>query len=323
MITPKEIEARIDLLNRSFAVERQITTYERIRRVHDDLLQARGAVRPGVSAPCMFVMGAAGSGKSTALQAYARKHPIEEVDVEHGQVTRRRVLSVEVPAMLSVKALIAALIQSIDREQPQTQAPATQLTERFLRLAEATGVELVLLDEAHRLGHYDSRERISDWIVQLLNRNRFGIVVAGLKGVENVFIADDQLSRRVVSTVALEPYDWRKPHDRKEFKALVDAFLHILGLEAPSVGVSDDRMLQIYNWTGGLVGHLRSLIAGVGPAALRSGTNKITREMLATWADEHRPVSEDLWENPFQVPRLDPVVPGKGFASVVRKPPSR
>lgn len=111
-------------------------------------MQARARVqvngRP-LKARALLLMGKAGAGKSTVVELWRDMNP--DVLTDDGLV--KRVLVVEVPATPTKRALVAAILGTMGYLASKD-VNSYDIIEEIAAKATLLGVEIIILDEAHR-----------------------------------------------------------------------------------------------------------------------------------------------------------------------------
>lgn len=269
----------------------------------------------GLEGRCLLLVGPPGAGKSVALQRYAARYP----DVEEDLRSRRRILRIEVPPGCSLRSLARTMLAALGDVAP-SRANQVEATKRVHTLLKACGVELVIMDEAHRLIHTDT-DRIAydaaDYIVGLLNTNLCPIVLAGQPHIERVVTTNAQLGRRSVGEVYIGAYDWEDRDQKEEFRLILNAFERALRLPLPSRLGSAETALRIHHFSRGLLGPAVLLIEEAFKLALDRSLGALSHPLFAEVVDRLRIGDGRRLVNPFRVEALAPA-PAAGRDEAVR-----
>ncbi|MHA7063044.1 TniB family NTP-binding protein [Azospirillum argentinense] len=259
-----------------------ILDFESLVVPHPNHVQAKAAIGrlharykpPGgkrLKARALLVVGATGSGKTTALEDYMRGCPdltLESVSswstsgavdaarvetLQDGDI--RRIVYVEAAKKTTQRALVAALLGAFGykaREQWNT----NDIIEKIEFYADQMGTEMFFIDEGHHFVQQrddDATEDVSEFIKSLLNRTKRQIVITGLPELLKI-TRYGQLRRRLQPAMVLRPYDWTTKQGRIAFCSILGTVERMLGLPEPSGLSGHDVARRWYVATGGEIG---------------------------------------------------------------------
>ncbi|GAA4250829.1 AAA family ATPase [Azospirillum formosense] len=259
-----------------------ILNFESLVVPHPNHVQAKAAIGrlharykpPGgkrLKARALLVIGATGSGKTTALEDYMRDYPdltLESVcsgntpgamDAAKVKALRdgdiRRIVYVEAAKKTTQRALVAALLGAFGykaREHWNT----SDIIEKIEFYADEMGTSMIFIDEGHHFVHEkddDATEDVSEFIKSLLNRTNRQIVITGLPELLKI-TRYGQLCRRLQPAMVLRPYNWTTKQGRIAFCSILGTVERMLDLPEPSGLAGHDVARRWYVATGGEIG---------------------------------------------------------------------
>jgi Bacterial TniB protein len=264
----------------------------------------------------LLLVGASGSGKTTALEAYHANFPdITQRDLERpasviDDATRellldgdiKRIVYVETPERATRRSLVAAILSAFGYKTKGA-SNTSELVDRIAFLAEALHTEMIFMDEGHHIineKNPDATLEVTEFLKSLLNRLKVQIVIAGLPTLLQITAERPetaQLRRRLQPPVHLAPYDWRIKDGRIRFLALLRALE--LQLHLPEESGLDDHQIakRIYVATGGEVGIISKYLSEALRRTIAGSLPKVTLELLAeihtAWRTE-KPMDEAI-----------------------------
>ncbi|ODU77367.1 TniB family NTP-binding protein [Novosphingobium percolationis] len=250
-------------------------------------------------ARALLIVGAAGSGKTTALEDYMVDYP--DRAMEDGDI--RRIVYVEAPERTTRRALVGAILGAYGyraREHWNT----SEVIEKIAFYAEETGTEMIFIDEGHHMVNEnkpDMTAEVTEFIKSLLNRVKVQVVIAGLPRLLDIAVAGErtmQLRRRLQPTVILKPYDWATRSGRTMFSGVLGVMEKMLGLPDPSGLAKHEMAKRIYVATGGEIGIVSKYLSQALSIALASGRRLIDLDLLgkvhADWHPSYEHEAKDM-----------------------------
>lgn len=179
--------------------------------------QRNGSLGAGIT-----LCGMSGVGKSTILDAYTAQFP--RYFETHS--TRIPVLQATVPSAPTVRSLAGSILEAMG-DQRSHRGTAPEKTTRIRAFFKRCGVELLLLDEFQHLFYAPNATAfrdVTDWLKNLLEENRTGMVACGLRASEYVIDSNEQLARRFSQRIRIEPFSFEDEADFREFRGILRAF---------------------------------------------------------------------------------------------------
>lgn len=211
-----------------------------------------------------MLLGPSGAGKSALLQDAAASFKAR--DAVSG---RPCVLYVPLPSGCTSESVPKCIIEKIIGDLPVrgTRFELRRMAERMLKQA---GVRVLVIDELNHLVEARSSERaqtkenrqLADWFKAIFDQLRISLVLGGLPHCIRLLADNEQLARRAMRPVQLEPYCWHDESDRAAFVDTVKAFVAHLKECGWHINADPAHVIKgAYLCCGGLVGLLYKLFA--------------------------------------------------------------
>lgn len=247
--------------------EHSIVELESVRQFHEWLDRKRACRQ------ACRVIGDSRTGKSVACQTYARQHPLQQ---KSGEAPRVPVIYLYAPTESSPRELFLGLLGSMQYGIVKGTIP--ELRERVYRLLRTCGVEMILLDEAHRLRHRTLSEvrDIFDLLgiaVVLVGTDRLNAVARRDEQVYNRFLACHRFHRLDGQTLAETTAIWEE---------------YVLQLPRRSDLTSAPMQQVLGAVTGGYIGLLDEILRTAARRALEQEQELIDLTLLNQVAAEYR-----------------------------------
>lgn len=198
-----------------------------------------------------------GTGKSSALKQYAGNFPLRH-EVE-GVICP--VLFVETPSDPTVKNLAEAILSAMG-DPASVRGTAEQKTRRIYKFFASCKVELLLIDEFHHFVEVNRRtvkRDVTDWLKNLLNVTRVGVVLAGLPSSEEALRCNQQLARRFSARLHLAPFTYFTDKKQLEFRGLLQCLQKQLPVECIDLH-TDEVARRIFMATNGVIDYVIKLL---------------------------------------------------------------
>ncbi|WP_158011633.1 TniB family NTP-binding protein [Sphingomonas turrisvirgatae] len=250
-----------------------------IRELHGRYRPREDARR--FKARALLIVGAAGSGKTTALEDYMADYP--DRATEDGDI--RRIVYVEAPERTTRRALVGAILGAYGY-RARDHWNTSEVIEKIAFYAEETGTEMIFIDEGHHMVNENNAEttaEVTEFIKSLLNRVKVQIVIAGLPRLLDIAVPGErtmQLRRRLQPTVILKPYDWATRSGRTMFSGVLGVMEKMLGLPEASGLAKHEMAKRIYVATGGEIGIVSKYLSQALSTALANGRRSIDLDLL-------------------------------------------
>jgi hypothetical protein len=150
-----------------------------------------------------------------------------------------------------------------------------------LRIMEAIGVQVLVIDEVHNIlaGTYREQRIVLNTLRFLSNRLQISLVCFGVNDAREAIGGDVQLARR------FEQFTMSRWAANEQFEILVALILRNTPLRHPSVLTAKSlrRILQI---TEGITANIFHIINSLAVEAIESGRERITDEAIEKWEPE-------------------------------------
>lgn len=241
---------------------------EAVQRL-DDLLGAP----PDPHMESLLIVGESDNGKSSILERFRNlKPPTRD---QHGRVVASPVLIVPMPSLPKEERFWSAVLTALDVPHNVTAPPARLLAQAYIVLRHI-GCKLILIDDVNNAsnGAFKEQRHFLTVLKNLSIQLRLPIAAAGTEAALQVFGHEEQLGTR------FEPFVVRRWKLDREFQQLVAAFERVIPLAEPSNLSSREFALKLYTRTNGTIGSLRRLLRKAAVAAVRSGSERITPELI-------------------------------------------
>lgn len=229
------------------------------------------------------LIGESGTGKTKLLKSMVAEHPFSDTEC----LTSCPVLYLEIMPKPTTKKLFQEILMTMG-DKFWYKGTEAELRYRCWTLLKKCGVKMILFDEYQRLIERSSKKVIHD-VAELTKdfiNSGIGVVVAGIRGSENILNADSQLKRRMMSTVFLNRFDYENKIDQKEFISILSAFYKYIKQHCalPEIFLPENA-IKFYCASGGLIGYVTLILDTAMIKAIHSGT-PITFEILHNaWVD--------------------------------------
>ena len=176
-------------------------------------------------------------------------------------------------------------------------------TERLIRLIEACGVEMVILDElqhVHDRGQSPTIYKVADWIKNLVDRISRPVILVGLPRARVLVDTNEQLRRRFGASLALDRMNLDTDSNVTEFVELASGLVDALPVQCNLDLTSDTDIERLYYASDGRIGHIVSLLYRALMLVFHSKGRVIDKAVL------ERAFFEQIWRsgigslNPFR-----------------------
>ena len=246
---------------------RWIVELEQMRRFHQWLDEKRTARQP-----CR-VVGDSRTGKTIACDTYRLKHPPTLIS---GQPPHIPVVSWQSPPDSGNRDLFEGILQALRYQL--NRGTLSEIRSRVYRTLKACQVEMLIVDEAHRLRHRTFSE-----LQDILDALQIAIVLVGTDRLDAVMPRDEQVHRRFIAS---HRYERLTSAQLVETSAIWET--HMLRLPEPS-NLGSAKMQKILGpVTGGYLGLLDRILREAAVRSLSGGRKRIEFNILSEVAAECR-----------------------------------
>jgi Bacterial TniB protein len=240
---------------------RRWVLYPRAKQALDRLSQLLDYPR-GTRMPSIAVYGDSGMGKTMIMKKFRDDHP-PSFDARKGTLTTP-VLAMEMISRPGERRFYAELLTILGAPQ-RPRADIAQMEQATLRIMEAIGVQILVIDEVHNIlaGSYREQRIVLNTLRFLSNRLQISLVCFGVNEAREAISGDVQLARRF-EQITLNRWT-------------ADTPLHNPSVLTPK---SLRRMLQI---TEGITANVFRMINNLAVDAVETETERITDDMVESW----------------------------------------
>lgn len=242
--------------------------------------------------PNLSITAETNNGKSMLLNNFYERHPpIQDPTTEY---TILPVLLVQIPPEPDEGRLYSAMLERLMIEGPPKEPAASKLKrlkETFTKLR----TQMLMFDEFNNFlaGSHIKQRKALNGIKYLGNELRIPIVAAGTPEARRALASDPQLANRFTPVTLPQ---WQ---DDADFARLMLSIEPKLGLMQPSNLSEENMTAPILRATEGLIGEVVTLLRILAEHAMRSGTEKISEDML-----KHNFLRKIGWVNPSDRTRM-------------------
>jgi DNA transposition AAA+ family ATPase len=215
--------------------------------------------------------------------------------------TRIPALLVSAPSSPTSRSLASAILEALGHKKAH-RGTASELTGHIQDLFSKCEVEIVLLDEFQHLFYaptLNAFRDVTDWLKNLLESTRVGMVACGLPAAEAVVNSNEQLARRFSARFAITPFAIDEGEDFQEFRGLLKTLAKHLPLQTDTPLHEANMARRIHMASYGLMDYVIKVLEGAVSAASRVDLDQIDLPILAAGFRNRvwREVPERL--NPF------------------------
>ena len=175
------------------------------------------------------------------------------------------------------RRLYAELLTLLGAPQ-RPRADIAQMEQAALRIMEAIGVRVLVIDEVHNLlaGSYREQRIVLNTLRFLSNRLQISLVCFGVNEAREAIGGDVQLARR------FEQFTLNRWAANEQFETLVASILRNTPLRNPSL-LTPKSLRRILQITEGITANIFHMINNLAIEAVESGREQITNEAVENW----------------------------------------
>jgi hypothetical protein len=223
--------------------------------------------------PCMLLVGAPFSGKTSLLEHFRDQHP-PDLNPD-SQTTTCEVLMIEAPPKPDISDFYSSILDALMAPYKPT-APAHEKRSQVKRLFTQLSVKVLIVDEIHHLiaGSLNRQREFRNALKSLGNETKVSIVAAGIDEAYNAFNADAQMSSR------FKPYDLPLWAVGQKLGTLLTNLERRTPLKRASGLHMPGMMTAIHSRAESSLGDICDLVKEAAVKAIRSGEERITLELL-------------------------------------------
>lgn len=256
---------------------RRWLVYPRAKQVLERLNQLLDHPR-GTRMPSLAIYGDSGMGKTMIMKRFRDQHPPSFSSLT-GKL-KTPVLAMEMTSRPGERRFYAELLTLLGAPQ-RPRADITQMEQAAMRIMEAIGVQVLVIDEVHNIlaGTYREQRIVLNTLRFLSNRLQISLVCFGVNDAREAIGGDVQLARR------FEQFTLSRWAANEQFEILIALILRNTPLRQPSVLTAKSlrRMLQI---SEGITANLFHILNTLAIEAIESGQERITDAAVERWEPE-------------------------------------
>jgi hypothetical protein len=222
--------------------------------------------------PNLLIIGQTNNGKSMIIEKFCRAHREIVGDADQEIIP---ILVVQMPSDPSVNRFYAMVLAALGAPlRPRMRTP--ELEHQSLDLLRKVGVRILIIDEIHNIlaGPTRLQHEFLNLIRFLGNHLKVPIVGVGTKDAYLAIRSDSQLENR------FEPIGLPVWKEGDDLRSLLSSFAASYPLRRPSVLGTEDVARYLLARSEGTIGELAQLLRAAAIAAIESGTESITAQML-------------------------------------------
>ncbi|MGE8106945.1 TniB family NTP-binding protein [Allorhizobium sp. NPDC080224] len=256
---------------------RRWLVYPRAKQVLERLNQLLDHPR-GTRMPSLAIYGDSGMGKTMIMKRFRDQHPPSFSSLT-GKL-KTPVLAMEMTSRPGERRFYAELLTLLGAPQ-RPRADIAQMEQAAMRIMEAIGVQVLVIDEVHNIlaGTYREQRIVLNTLRFLSNRLQISLVCFGVNDAREAIGGDVQLARR------FEQFTLSRWAANEQFEILIALILRNTPLRQPSVLTAKSlrRMLQI---SEGITANLFHILNTLAIEAIESGQERITDAAVERWEPE-------------------------------------
>jgi len=232
----------------------------------------------GTRMPSVAIYGDSGMGKTMIMKRFRNEHP-PSFHPQTGTL-KTPVLAMEMTSRPGERRFYAELLTLLGAPQ-RPRADIAQMEQAALRIMEAIGVQVLVIDEVHNIlaGTYREQRIVLNTLRFLSNRLQISLVCFGVNDAREAISGDVQLARR------FEQFTLSRWAANEQFETLVVSILRNTPLLRPSV-LTPKSLRRILQITEGITANIFQMINSLAVDAIESSREHITDEAVEGWVPE-------------------------------------
>ena len=217
----------------------------------------------GTRMPSVAIYGDSGMGKTMIMKRFRDEHPPSFNPVTG--TLKTPVLAMEMTSRPGERRFYAELLTLLGAPQ-RPRADIAQMEQAALRIMEAIGVQVLVIDEVHNIlaGTYREQRIVLNTLRFLSNRLQISLVCFGVNEAREAISGDVQLARR------FEQFTLSRWAANEQFETLVASILRNTPLRRPSV-LTPKSLRRILQITEGITANIFHMINSLAVDAIESG----------------------------------------------------
>ena len=258
--------------------------------------------------PCLAILGNTGAGKTTLVDTWLAKAPLQVVETPEGTIIPY--LYVLVPSSPKKKGAAAAFLRALHDPNP-SRGTEWDMILRVHKLIKRCKVRVIFVDEFQHLMDKDTQQvvhAIADFLKDIINQTHVPMILTGKLGeAEPILMGNSQLDRHVGTPLVLEPFEWdrNRPETIKEFRTLMRDTDRALPLDLSDLQ-SEEMSFRFYYASDGYLGWIMEIIREAAIRAIDTDCHCLNMPLLAA-AYEARVAGTEVGDgkvNPFSTAKF-------------------
>ncbi|MEO0712293.1 MAG: TniB family NTP-binding protein [Pseudomonadota bacterium] len=232
----------------------------------------------GTRMPSIAIYGDSGMGKTMIMKRFRDQHP-PRFDKSTGALTTP-VLAMEMVSRPGERRFYGELLTLLGAPQ-SPRADITQMEQAALRIMDAIGVQVLVIDEVHNIlaGTYREQRIVLNTLRFLSNRLQISLVCFGVNDAREAIGGDVQLARR------FEQFTLSRWAANEDFETLVASILRNTPLHRPSV-LTPKSLRRILQITDGITANIFHMLGSLAIEAVQDGRERIMDSAVDAWAPD-------------------------------------
>lgn len=232
----------------------------------------------GTRMPSIAIYGDSGMGKTMIMKRFRDQHP-PSFNKSTGALTTP-VLAMEMVSRPGERRFYGELLTILGAPQ-SPRADITQMEQAALRIIEAIGVQVLVIDEVHNIlaGTYREQRIVLNTLRFLSNRLQISLVCFGVNDAREAIGGDVQLARR------FDQFTLSRWAANEDFETLVTSILRNTPLHRPSV-LTPKSLRRILQITDGITANIFHMLGSLAIKAVEDGSERITDSAVDAWAPD-------------------------------------
>jgi hypothetical protein len=253
---------------------RRWVLYPRAKQALDRLSRLLDVPR-GTRMPSVAIYGDSGMGKTMLMKRFRDDHP-PSFNPMTGTL-KTPVLAMEMTSRPGERRFYAELLTLLGAPQ-RPRADIAQMEQAALRIMEAIGVQVLVIDEVHNIlaGTYREQRIVPNTLRFLSNRLQ---ICFGVNDAREAIGADVQLARR------FEQLTMSRWAANEQFETLVASVLRNTPLRRPTI-LTPKSLRRILQITDGITANIFQMINSLAIEAVQTGRERISDEAVDGWQPE-------------------------------------
>ena len=261
--------------------------------IMDDINDLKKHGRVSSHGEAQFLIGPTGVGKTVLLQKYASHFPSTVTAI--GRQTP--VLLVDAPDKCTTGEVASQILRGLKDSAPEKGTEGAKV-DRVVQHFHRQGVELLIIDESQQVTAIDGFV-IGNFIKNLLNQTKAGILIAGLPSVSQLDSMNAQFADRKRGDIRMSALNWQNRVDRQIYCQMLRALQDMMMFPIANFNLDDEAFAMRMSYASqGLMRRTVNIIREAEFIGRKLNSEELTVQDFAEgWARLHP--HDDPEKNPF------------------------